>query len=67
MLKMKMCREVTLLMSESHDRELNLSERLIVRSHTWMCSGCSEFDKQMQQLRDISIKFRERNDVSPED
>ncbi|WP_371134550.1 zf-HC2 domain-containing protein [Limnobacter sp.] len=64
---MKMCREITQLMSESQDRDLNLSERFVIRTHTWICSGCSEFDQQMQLLRDIAIRFRERNDESPED
>ena len=51
------CREITALYSESLERELNLAERMSVRMHVTMCSGCRIFGKQMKTLRLVARAF----------
>jgi hypothetical protein len=53
--KMKLmmsCREVTRLVSQGLDRRLAFGDRVALRVHFAICRGCSNFDRQMQFLRD---------------
>lgn len=59
---MKSCRQVTRLLSEELDRPLGLRERMQLRVHCWMCSGCANFGQHMQQLRMISRHFAQQPD-----
>jgi predicted anti-sigma-YlaC factor YlaD len=45
------CRQATELMSQRMDRKLGLAERLSLRMHLMMCSGCRNFGRQMSFLR----------------
>lgn len=45
------CHEVTRLLSESQERSLALKERVSLKIHVLMCSGCRNFGKQMHVLR----------------
>ncbi len=45
------CREITRLVSESQDRPLTLGEKLSLRTHVIMCSGCRNYEKNMTSLR----------------
>lgn len=45
------CKEATVLMSRSMDRRLPLGERLLLRLHLLICSGCANAGRQMQLLR----------------
>lgn len=45
------CKEMTEMCSEELDRKLLLSERMSLRMHLMMCSGCHNFRKQMQTMR----------------
>ena len=51
------CREVTNLYSESLERELTLAERMSVRMHVMMCSGCRNFGTQMKVLRHVARAY----------
>lgn len=51
------CREITALYSESLERELTLTERMSVRMHVMMCSGCRNFGMQMQTLRHVARAY----------
>lgn len=51
------CREATRLLSERLERDLSLGERLNIRVHTLMCSGCRNFGHQMETLRVISHTY----------
>lgn len=53
------CKEATRLSSEALDRALTLRERLSLRMHIMMCSGCTNFETQMQHLRKISKAYSE--------
>lgn len=63
------CNEATRLMSDSQERALNLRERLALRMHVVMCSGCRNFERQMQTLRAGMRHFarnrRDREEQSP--
>jgi hypothetical protein len=45
------CKEVTHLLSEGQDRKLTVAERVRLEMHLLMCSGCSNFSRQMDFLR----------------
>lgn len=52
------CREVTRLSSEESERELNVQERIAMRLHTMMCSGCRNFRRQMGFLHRATERYR---------
>jgi len=54
------CRKITGMISEGLDRELTWSERMRIRVHLLMCSGCSAFEKQMIFLREAMRTLAER-------
>lgn len=61
------CREATRLLSESQDRRLSIKERISLKLHVSMCSGCRNFGTQMQFMRKISHAYVERkNQVNDE-
>ena len=45
------CEQDTRLLSESQERPLTLSEKMNLKVHTAMCSGCREFGRQLSSLR----------------
>ena len=51
------CKEATRMCSESLDRRLNLRERLTLKMHLMMCSGCTNYDRQMAYLRAIARRY----------
>ena len=51
------CREVTRLLSESQDRTLGLTERMTVKIHLMMCTGCRNFGVQMDTLRQMARAY----------
>lgn len=44
------CRQATLLISESQDRPLSLPERMTLKMHVMMCTGCKNFSLQIPFL-----------------
>ena len=48
---MMTCKQATGLMSQAQDRPLTLKERITLRLHLMMCSGCSNFNRQMDFIR----------------
>ncbi len=53
------CKQATQLMSQELDRTLRWRERVALRMHVLMCSGCANFRKQMAFLRKVC---RQRTD-----
>lgn len=51
------CKQATRLLSEAQDRQLALRERLSLRLHTSMCTGCRNFGQQMNNLRQIARSY----------
>jgi predicted anti-sigma-YlaC factor YlaD len=51
------CVEATRLMSDAQERELALKEKLSLKLHLMMCSGCRNFEAQMPVLRRIARTY----------
>ncbi len=45
------CKHATQLLSQGQDRKLGLMERIGLRLHLLMCSGCTNFNKQIEFIR----------------
>ena len=45
------CKNATKLMSKSQEKPLVLKERVALKFHLMMCSGCSNYNKQMGFIR----------------
>jgi predicted anti-sigma-YlaC factor YlaD len=50
---MMSCKQMTCLMSQQLDRNLSVSERMALRFHLMMCSGCRNFEMNMMFLRRV--------------
>jgi len=61
------CREISLLASESLDRDLDILERVALRSHLLYCRACRRFLQHIefirQALRKLELHFE--SDSSP--
>lgn len=44
------CEQATRLISESQERALSLSEKMSLKMHVMMCSGCKNFSLQVPFL-----------------
>lgn len=53
------CKEVTEICSAEMERPLKWGEQLLMRSHLMMCSGCNNYHKQMQTLRQAMQAYAE--------
>lgn len=51
------CKQATRLCSEALDRPLDVRERLSLRMHLMMCSGCANYRAQMALLRQMSSAY----------
>lgn len=47
------CKEVTELCSQELERPLRLGEKTALGMHLMMCSGCTNYRRQMQTLRQV--------------
>ncbi len=45
------CKNATKLISKSQERPLALKERISLRFHLLICSGCKNYNKQMSFIR----------------
>lgn len=55
------CKEVTELCSAELERPLGTGELLSLRVHLMMCSGCTNFRKQMKLLRQTTQAYSAGN------
>lgn len=53
------CKEVTELCSQEMERSLRLGERVSLHAHLMMCTGCTNFRKQMAALRRVAKIYAE--------
>jgi hypothetical protein len=51
------CHQATRLLSEAQDRKLPLKEKLPLKLHLMMCSGCANFRQQMDFLRQAARRY----------
>jgi predicted anti-sigma-YlaC factor YlaD len=47
------CKEVTEVCSAELDRPLRLGENVSLRTHLMMCTGCTEYRRQLRTLREV--------------
>jgi len=51
------CHDATFLMSQGRERKLTFSERMKVRFHASMCSGCTNFERQLDAISGAARAF----------
>ncbi len=51
------CRKATRLLSESQEHTLSFKERMSLKMHVTMCSGCRNFGRQLHVLRQIARTY----------
>ena len=51
------CKQVTELCSQELDRQLGLGERVSLKTHLMMCSGCSNYRRQLFTLREVARAY----------
>lgn len=56
------CRQATGLYSASQERALSLQERMSLKVHVMLCSGCRNFGKQMLTLRQVARAYAQGED-----
>ena len=59
------CKETTELCSQEMERSLGLGERMSLAAHLMMCSGCTNFRKQMKALRVVARTYAEGGATTP--
>lgn len=53
------CREVTEVCSAEMERPLKLGEQVSLRTHLMMCTGCTQYRKQLKTLREVMRAYAE--------
>lgn len=57
------CKEVTQLLSQAHERPLELRERVSLRMHLLICQGCTNFRRQLDFLQTATRRYLGREDT----
>jgi Putative zinc-finger len=55
------CKQAAALMSQGMDRKLGFWQRMSLRFHLMMCSGCRNFNRQLKFLREGLRKFPQQD------
>ena len=58
------CKEVIEVCSAEMDRSLRLGEKVSLRTHLMMCTGCSEYRRQLKTLRQVMQAYAEGRSAS---
>jgi hypothetical protein len=56
------CKEVSVLLSQAQDRRLGWREKLGLRLHLMLCDGCTHFRAQLNFMRAVLQRYRDRGD-----
>ncbi|OGA06919.1 MAG: hypothetical protein A2W68_01255 [Betaproteobacteria bacterium RIFCSPLOWO2_02_64_14] len=59
------CRETSALLSQTQDRKLTLFERVGLRLHLVVCTGCRQLERQLAFMRSAVKRYLERDDHPP--
>ena len=54
------CKQATQLMSESHDRPLGRWQRMGLKIHLLICSGCRNYNKHLDFISKAMKQMRNR-------
>lgn len=60
------CQDITRLISESQERSLSVKEKMALKMHVMMCSGCRNFGRQMFTIRNAARAYARGEDVQPD-
>ncbi|MDP1691678.1 MAG: zf-HC2 domain-containing protein [Burkholderiaceae bacterium] len=60
------CKEVTAVCSAEMERPLKLGEKVLLRTHLMMCTGCTNYRQQMKALRQVVQAYADGKAVSVE-
>ena len=60
------CRQVTEVCSNELERPLGIGEQVSLRTHLMMCTGCSNYRKQLKTLRQVMQAYAEGKAVTHE-
>ena len=60
------CREVTEVCSAEMERPLKLGEQVSLRTHLMMCTGCTNYRKQLKTLRQVMQAYADGKAVTNE-
>jgi len=52
------CKHATKLMSQEKDSQLSLMQRIGLRLHLMMCSGCKNYNKQIDFIHKAMQQYR---------
>ena len=55
------CKEVSVLLSQSQDRQIGFREQLALKLHLMLCRGCTNFGKQLVFIRTAVRRFRDED------
>jgi hypothetical protein len=58
------CKEVTEVCSAEMERPLRLGEQVSLRTHLMMCTGCTQYRKQLKTLRAVMQAYAEGRSVN---
>ena len=56
------CKEVSVLLSQAHERRLGLGERFGLELHLMLCAGCAHFRQQLDFMRVAIRRCVDRED-----
>ena len=66
-LAMLNCKEMTEVCSAELDRPLRLGEQISMHTHLMMCTGCTQYRRQLGLLRHVAQKYAEGGAPSTND
>ncbi len=58
------CKKATRLLSEAQEHDLSLTDRAALKIHVMMCSGCTNFSKQINLLRSFSQSYTQGEEAT---
>ena len=61
------CEQATALISAAQERPLTLREKMGLRFHIMMCSGCRNFERNVNSMRKAMRQFANGIDDGPND
>ncbi|MDE2623774.1 MAG: zf-HC2 domain-containing protein [Betaproteobacteria bacterium] len=57
------CHDATFLLSQGRDRKLTFSERMRLKLHVGLCSGCCNFERQLPALTRAAQTYGAKTDA----
>lgn len=56
------CKQASVLLSRAQENALGWRERWALRLHLLLCDGCRNFGRQLELLRSLVRRYRDRED-----